>query len=96
MGDDLQTALTGALTGEAIPEPPDTGGATGNAGTDVATLVQQANDAYNRGQDALAKSDWAAYGQAQADLATALANLQELTGSPTPVPGGTPQSAPTP
>jgi uncharacterized membrane protein (UPF0182 family) len=96
MGDDLQTALTGALTGEAIPEPPDTGGATGNAGTDVATLVQQANDAYNRGQDALAKSDWAAYGQAQADLATALANLQELTRSPTPVPGGTPQSAPTP
>jgi len=96
MGDDLQTALTGALTGEAIPEPPDTGGVTGNAATDVATVVQQANDAYGRGQDALAKSDWAAYGKAQADLATALANLQELTGSPTPVPAGTPQATPTP
>lgn len=62
----------------------------------VGEAVDRANDAYERGQAALATGDWTAYGEAQADLATALNDLETLTGSPDPtaISDGTPTPAP--
>ena len=104
MGNTLADALLGALngsgsstTGAAAGSGADTGGnATGTTApsTDIVVVVQQANDAYERGQTALASGDWAAYGQAQSDLATALGQLEALTGNGTPV--ASPETSATP
>ena len=62
----------------------------------VTEAVDRANAAYERGQAALASGDWTAYGVAQEELATALDDLETLTGSAetTPVAAGTPTAAP--
>ena len=100
IGDTLAGAFS-QLTGSADPvvevdgERPATGSETVPA-TSVAEAVVRANEAYERGQSALAAGDWATYGDAQADLATALSELEALTGSAggTPVPAATPTAAP--
>ena len=54
--------------------------------------VRDADSAYQRGQDALRRNppDFAAYGQSQTDLASALSRLRSLTGPPgTPTPAAT-------
>src|SRR5690606_16266330 len=74
MAPTLDEALRGALEGSTSPVEPETDG--GGAGeTDIAVLVAQANEAYGRGQAALAVGDWVAYGQAQSDLETILRQL---------------------
>jgi uncharacterized membrane protein (UPF0182 family) len=82
MADTLDKALAGALTGQESSVTPGTEGGGGEpvASGDMQVLVQQANDAYQRSQDALARGDWAAYGQAQAELASILHQMQTLTG----------------
>jgi hypothetical protein len=71
-----------------------------NDGTGVATtvpdLVAEANDAYVRGQEALARGDWAAYGEAQAELGRILDQLETLTGETAPTPSGAPVATPEP
>jgi uncharacterized membrane protein (UPF0182 family) len=78
MGETLDAALqsifggrTGASSGRA-PEStasPPIEGLTG--------LVGQAWDAWSRGQDALRRGDWSAYGDAQRRLEEALRGLRE-------------------
>jgi uncharacterized protein len=82
MADTLDKALAGALTGQESSVTPGTEGGGGEpvASGDMQALVQQANDAYQRSQDALARGDWAAYGQAQAELASILHQMETLTG----------------
>jgi uncharacterized membrane protein (UPF0182 family) len=99
MAPTLGEALAGALTGEATTIVPgaESGGAQTGAPADMQSLVQQANDAYQRSQVALARGDWAAYGQAQADLKAILEQMEQVTGGvATPTPGGTPVAAPSP
>jgi uncharacterized membrane protein (UPF0182 family) len=99
MAPTLGEALAGALTGEATTVVPGTesGGAQTGAPTDMQSLVQQANEAYQRSQDALARGDWAAYGQAQSDLKAILEQMEQVTGgAATPTPSGTPVAAPSP
>jgi uncharacterized membrane protein (UPF0182 family) len=84
MAETLEQAVAGALAGSASTvEPGPDAGDGGNAGvaTDLPTLVAQANEAYSRGQDALARGDWAAYGDAQADLAAILAQMESIAGT---------------
>jgi uncharacterized membrane protein (UPF0182 family) len=84
MAETLEQAVAGALAGSASTvEPGPDAGDGGNAGvaTDLPTLVAQANEAYSRGQDALARGDWAAYGDAQADLAAILAQMEAIAGT---------------
>jgi len=40
-----------------------------------AELIQAASDAYARGQEALRRGDWTAYGEAQAELEGILEHL---------------------
>jgi len=40
-----------------------------------AELIQAASEAYERGQAALRRGDWAAYGEAQAELEAILSHL---------------------
>ena len=86
MADTLDKALAGALGGQETAVVPGTEGGGGEqaASGDMQSLVQQANDAYRRSQDALARGDWAAYGQAQADLESILTQMETLTGQATP------------
>jgi uncharacterized membrane protein (UPF0182 family) len=59
---------------------------------DVAALSQQALAAYQAGQEALQRGDWATYGEQQAILADLLARLAAATG--TGPPAATPQAGP--
>jgi uncharacterized protein len=83
--------------GSATPTPSPTQSASGDPATDLAVAITQAQRAYEDGQIALAKGDFAAYGEAQDRLKTALdaaAKAEaELTGgllpedtTPTPAP----------
>jgi uncharacterized membrane protein (UPF0182 family) len=72
--------------GEQTPAQPGTTPTTGGA---VDDLAQQAIDAYNEGQDALAAGDWAAYGAAQDRLETLLQQIAAAADG-TPVPEATP------
>jgi uncharacterized protein len=82
MADTLDKALAGALTGQesSITPGTDSGGGEQAPASDMQALVQQANDAYQRSQDALARGDWAAYGQAQSELESILRQMETLTG----------------
>ena len=95
MADSLETAIEGALTGAVSPVTPSPDGGTGDANT-VPDLVAQANEAYIRGQEALARGDWAGYGEAQAELGRILNQLESLTAESAPVPSGTPVATPEP
>lgn len=100
IGENLADALdkvfkgnSGAVVTPGKDEPPATGGST-NA--QVAAAIADAQKAYEDGQAALAKGDFAAYGKAQAKLEAALtkaANAQsgkkattKVTPTPTPTP----------
>jgi hypothetical protein len=77
-------------TGTASPSPSPTGPAVPG---DVASLVAEAADAFEDGQAALRNNDFAAYGQAQERLRTALDRLEAAGGaggaaSPAPSPAG--------
>ena len=67
------------------PTPTPTPGPSGDPLTDLQAAIADAQAAYERGQLALADGDFAAYGEAQADLAAALRRAQEaearLTGA---------------
>ena len=74
-------------TGTASPSPAPSAPAVGG---DVASLVAEAADAFEDGQEALRNNDFAAYGQAQERLRTALDRL-EASGAgaaPAPTPAG--------
>ena len=62
-------------------EPAPARGADGKPGPVVsgalAGLVQRAWDSWQRGQDAIKRGDWAAYGQAQKQLEEILRQLRE-------------------
>jgi uncharacterized membrane protein (UPF0182 family) len=70
---------------QPTPTPTPTPGPSGDPLTDLQTALGDAQAAYERGQAALADGDFAAYGQAQADLEAALRRAQEaearLTGA---------------
>ncbi|MEX1253884.1 MAG: UPF0182 family protein [Dehalococcoidia bacterium] len=61
------------------PEPTSTAAATAVPSDDVATLIQQANDAFERAQTALQNGDFATYGDEIAEVERLLQRLAELT-----------------
>jgi uncharacterized membrane protein (UPF0182 family) len=79
----------------ASPAPaPPSGGQT--VAPNVQALITQAAQAYDQGQAALRRGDFAAYGQAQTRLKTALDQLNAQA-KPTPTPSPSPSAAsPTP
>jgi len=91
----LQALVEGApttqepTTGQPSTQQPTTPGQT----EDVASLSQQALAAYQAGQEALQRGDWATYGQQQAVLADLLQQLAAATGT---APAATPAATPTP
>jgi uncharacterized membrane protein (UPF0182 family) len=66
---------TPASPSEEVPPPSQAGE------EDIAALSQQAFDAYQAGQGALQRGDWATYGEQQAILADLLARLAAATGA---------------
>jgi uncharacterized membrane protein (UPF0182 family) len=69
----------------ATPEP--------EVGDDVGSLIAQATEAFEQGQDALRRGDFGAYGQAQQRLERILARLASVGGaSPAPSPAASPAS----
>jgi len=74
--DDLPTALAKVFTGQSTPGP--NVNPTGTVTQRLAEAITAANAAYEQGQKALAKGDFAAYGAAQKRLASALAQITEL------------------
>ena len=72
------------------PTPAPTPGPSGDPLTDLQTALSDAQAAYERGQAALARGDFAAYGEAQADLAAALRRAQEAEARLTGGGGGQP------
>ena len=97
--DDLATALNKVFTGQTVtptPETPTTPTTpeTPSTASDeqlLAQAIQDANQAYQDGNAALAKGDFAAYGEAQKRLADALRRVTESGGAitgvtPTPSP----------
>ena len=72
--------------GDTTPQPPATGTAA------LKQAIADAQKAYEEGQTALKKNDWAAYGKAQADLQAALeraaAAQSQAPGAPPSKPGG--------
>ncbi len=101
-GATLQEALGQVLGGGATAAPV---GPPLQANADIRAAIDAANKAYSDGQNALAKGDWAAYGDAQRRLKTALDELAKLqkqsktpskpTAKPSASPSATPP-APTP
>jgi hypothetical protein len=94
----LEDAIAALSTGEApTTEPPGDEPATGDGTDTVASLVQEALAAYNRAQEALARGDWATYGQEQTRVQELLERLAALTGaSATPQPETPEVATPTP
>jgi uncharacterized membrane protein (UPF0182 family) len=72
------------------PTPTPTPGPSGDPLTDLQTALADAEAAYARGQAALADGDFAAYGQAQADLEAALRRAREAEARLTGDDGGQP------
>jgi uncharacterized membrane protein (UPF0182 family) len=62
---------------DPTPTPTPAPGPSGDPLTDLQTAIADAQAAYERGQAALADGDFAAYGEAQADLEAALRRAQE-------------------
>ncbi|MCD0482841.1 UPF0182 family protein [Streptacidiphilus sp. ASG 303] len=111
--DTLKEALQQVLKVDAgtVPEPggtaPPSGGTptapgspTGPAGPAnpaVQKALDDAQAAFQAGQEALRKGDWAAYGEQQKKLRDALdaaVKAQRPSGSPSPAPSGSPSPAP--
>lgn len=82
----LEQALAAVASGQAS-QPSDALNANVESGTEVAPgqalpSVADALDAYDRGQAALQRGDWAAYGEAQEELQTILNALTEPVATP--------------
>jgi uncharacterized membrane protein (UPF0182 family) len=79
MGETLDAALQaifgGARSGGATSRAPEPAG--GPAPEGLTGLVGQAWEAWSRGQDALRRGDWTAYGEAQRRLEDALRGLRD-------------------
>jgi uncharacterized membrane protein (UPF0182 family) len=104
MRDTLDQALSSLTSQNAPSTGPIQPAEPGNTGTtnqpppaepsnvSVATLTEQALDAYNRAQAALKTGDWETYGREQATLKQILDQLAAASGgaTATPVPAATP------
>jgi uncharacterized protein len=78
MGETLDASLQSIFGGRpAPPSRPVAGGLSQPVDEDAAALVGRAWDAWSRGQDALHRGDWSAYGEAQRRLEDALRALRE-------------------
>src|SRR5262249_11234837 len=80
MAETLDAALRSIFGGRsavALARSPAAGGS--EPGSDSAALVSRAWEAWSRGQDALRRGDWSAYGDAQRRLEEALRALRERT-----------------
>ena len=93
-GATLEDALNQVLKGGGVTTP---NGPPLQSSEDVQAAIDAANKAYSDAQNALAKSDWTAYGEAQKQLKSALDQLTKLRNqgksapaTPTPVPSGSP------
>ena len=89
-------ATTTTPTNPSSPAPP---AASGQVSASVRKAITDAQQAFTDGQDALKKQDWAAYGEAQKRLQTALdqlAKAQANTKSSTPSPSGSPTPSTSP
>lgn len=106
-GANLQDALNQVFKGTAPPSnanPANPGAApppaTGQVSADVRKAIGDAQQAFTDGQDALKKQDWAAYGEAQKRLQTALDQLAKAQSAaksaPTPSPSATPSGSASP
>jgi len=76
----LQRIFGGRIRGEESGEPRAADGAKRDAvsASAMSPLAQRAWDAWQKGQEALRRGDWAAYGQAQKQLEETLRQLREL------------------
>ena len=103
--DDLATALSKVFSGQTVTTPSTDGTSTTttpNSQTPAQVLakaIEDANQALQAGQAALAKGDFAAYGEAQKKLADALRRVTDAsssftgvsqTSTPSPSPSTTP------
>lgn len=95
--DDLKTALSKVFNDQGTPSNPSTP-SNGTPTEELAAALSDANKAYLDGQAALAKGDFAAYGQAQARLKAALARATTAGGKITgaTIPSVTPTATPSP
>jgi uncharacterized membrane protein (UPF0182 family) len=99
-GATLEDALNQVLKGGGVTATPT--GPPLQSSEDVRAAIDAANKAYSDAQNALSKSDWTAYGEAQKRLKTALDQLAKLrnqgrpTTPATPAPTGTPTPPSTP
>ncbi|MFF7185485.1 UPF0182 family protein [Streptomyces sp. NPDC008222] len=88
--DTLGQALDKVFGAQASTSPPGTGTTnpppSGNP--TVQQALQDAQKAYDAGQEALKKGDWGAYGQAQKDLQDALKRAEEAQSKPGKATGG--------
>jgi len=75
-----QRIFGGRIRGEESEEPRAADGAKRDAvsASAMSPLAQRAWDAWQKGQEALRRGDWAAYGQAQKQLEETLRQLREL------------------
>jgi uncharacterized membrane protein (UPF0182 family) len=74
----LQRIFGGRIHGDEAAQPRGPDGKPGPALSGALTgLVQRAWDAWQRGQDAIKRGDWTAYGQAQKQLEESLRQLRE-------------------
>jgi uncharacterized membrane protein (UPF0182 family) len=100
-GATLDDALNQVLKGGTISAP---AGPPLQANEDIRAAIDVANRAYTDGRNALAKSDWTAYGEAQKQLKAALDQLAKLqsqtkaqpSATPKPTAPSTPPATPTP
>ncbi|MFJ5264039.1 UPF0182 family protein [Streptomyces sp. NPDC088387] len=101
--DTLDEALNKVFGAEgATPEPPDEGEDTGqpppptSENPNVQDALNDAQKAFDEGQEALKNGDWEAYGRAQADLEDALRRAEDAQSQPADGGGGgsTPSGSP--
>lgn len=90
LADALAALTQGSQTVSGPPEPAPQSNSSGVPA--IAALVEQALAAYQDGQAALARADWAAYGQAQTRLKGLLDHIAALS-SGTAAPAATPTAA---
>ncbi|WP_326600690.1 UPF0182 family membrane protein [Streptomyces sp. NBC_01803] len=76
----FEVSESGEDPGEEEPPPPDGGEDPPAGDPTLEAAVNDAQEAWQDGQDALAEGDWQAYGEAQARLEEALNRLAELEG----------------
>jgi uncharacterized membrane protein (UPF0182 family) len=86
--------LFGAGTGVAVGGPSPSPGSSPSPSQTVSQLATEAQAAFDEGQAALKRGDFAAYGRAQDRLKAAIDALNRATaaGTPSPTPVATPQS----